>query len=111
MLLRGLRMSESRRRQLEAMLADEPHDPELRYMLGMEHVSAGDDAGALRCFEELLRLDPSYPPAYHQAARALLRLGRAPEARTLLERGIAAARQKGDQHEAAEMAGLLESLE
>jgi Tfp pilus assembly protein PilF len=102
--------SETRRQQLEAMLADAPNDPELRYMLGMEYVSTGDDDGAVRCFEDLLQADPSYPPAYHQAARALLRLGREEAARTLLERGIAAALGKGEQHEAAEMQGLLESL-
>jgi len=33
---------------IEAMLADTPSDPELRYMLAMECVSAGDDTGAVR---------------------------------------------------------------
>jgi cytochrome c-type biogenesis protein CcmH/NrfG len=103
--------AKTRRQQLEEMLAAEPGDVELRYMLGMEHVSAGDDEGAVRCFEELLRLDPAYPPAYHQAARALVRLDRPAAARALLQRGIPAARQKGDDHAAGEMQGLLESLD
>ena len=39
-------MGESTRRQrLEEMLAAEPDDVELRYMLGMEHVSGGDAEG------------------------------------------------------------------
>ncbi len=52
----------SRREQLEAMLKDEPNDPELRYMVAMEHASAGDDAGAVLCFQELTNLCPDYAP-------------------------------------------------
>ena len=78
----------SRIERIAAMLAEEPNDPELRYMLAMEHVSAGDDTAAARCFEELIRLSPTYPPGYHQAARTLQRLDRVAEARAVLERGI-----------------------
>ena len=100
----------SRKERLETLLADAPDDPELRYMLAMEYVSAGDDAAAVRCFEELLRQSPDYPPGYHQAARALQRLDRVAEARTLLERGIPVALGRGDSHTAGEMQQLLEFL-
>jgi tetratricopeptide (TPR) repeat protein len=103
--------AKTRREQIEEMLADEPNDPELRYMLAMEHVSAGDDAGAVRCFEELLRIEPAYPPGYHMAGQALLRLGRIEPARELLRRGVEAARRQGNLHAAEEMQGLLMSLE
>ena len=101
----------SRREQIEAMLANEPTDPELRYMLAMEYVSAGDDAGAVGCFEELIRVTPKYPPAYHQAGRSLQRLNRIAEARTLLTQGIPIAQTLGDAHAAGEMMELLQSLE
>ena len=104
-------MSTNRRAQIEAMLAAEPSEPELRYMLAMEHVSAGDDAGAVGCFEELIRRSPDYAPAYHMAARTLERLNRTADARDLLRRGIPAALAKGDQHAAGEMQQLLELLE
>jgi len=39
--------------QIEAMLADDPADAILGYMLCMEYVSAGDDAGAVTVFEEI----------------------------------------------------------
>jgi tetratricopeptide (TPR) repeat protein len=100
----------TRKKQIEAMLAEAPDDPELHYMLAMEYVSAGDDAAAVRCFEELLRRCPDYAPAYHQAARALQRLDRAAEARAILERGIPAAMARGDAHAAGEMQELLEFL-
>jgi Tfp pilus assembly protein PilF len=101
----------TRRQQLEEMLVEEPNDPELRYMLAMEFVSTGDDAAAVRGFEELLELAPDYPHAYHQAGRALVRLGKVGEAQEMLRRGIPVARQRGDEHAAGEMQGLLESLE
>jgi Flp pilus assembly protein TadD len=105
-------MSEKTRKQkLEQMLADDPNDPELRYMLAMEFVSQGDDAGAVRCFQELIQGTPTYPPAYHQAGRALQRLGRTPEARDLLQRGIPIALGQNNQHAAGEMQELLENLD
>ena len=100
----------TRKERLEAMLADAPDDPELRYMLAMEYVSAQDDAGAVACFQELLRRVPSYPPAYHQAARALQRLDRIAEARSMLQRGIPVALAQNDAHTAGEMQQLLEFL-
>lgn len=104
-------MAVNRLEQIKAMLGDDPNDPELRYMLAMEHVSAGDDSGAVGCFEELIRLAPNYAPAYHQAGRALQRLDRRADARQLLERGIGIAQAQGNAHAAGEMMELLQSLE
>jgi cytochrome c-type biogenesis protein CcmH/NrfG len=101
----------TRKQQIEEMLADEPNDPELRYMLAMEYVSEGDDAGAVACFQELIAAVPGYSPAYHQAGRALQRLNRIAEARDLLRQGIPVALEKGDQHAVGEMQELLAYLE
>jgi Tfp pilus assembly protein PilF len=101
----------NRREQIEAMLKDEPNDPELRYMLAMEYVNGNDDAAAAACFDELLRRSPDYPPAYHMAARTLQRLDRIPQARALLQRGIPVAQAHQDAHAAGEMQELLELLE
>jgi Tfp pilus assembly protein PilF len=101
----------SRLAQIEAMLADEPNDPELRYMRSMELVSLGDDAAAAQAFRELIDVAPEYPPAYHMGARTLQRLGQLSEARMLLERGIPLALRLGNEHAAGEMQGLLESLD
>jgi Flp pilus assembly protein TadD len=100
----------SRKQQIEEMLAEDPNDPFLLYGLAMEHVSAGQDEEAVRCFEELLRTAPDYVPGYMQAGRALARLNRVEEARTVFQTGIETARQKGDLHAAEEMAGFLEGL-
>ncbi|HTU17868.1 MAG TPA: hypothetical protein VMG10_07365 [Gemmataceae bacterium] len=102
--------NKSRKQQIEEMLREDPNDPFLRYGLAMEHVSAGQDEEAIRCFEELLRATPDYVPGYMQAGRVLARLDRVDVARAIFEAGIAAARQKGDLHAAEEMAGFLEGL-
>src|ERR1043166_7580183 len=103
--------AKTRKEKLEEMLAHEPNDPELRYMLAMEHVSAGDDVGAVRVFQELIVAVPDYPPAYHMLGRTLQRLNRNAEARDVLNRGIPVAQRRGDMHAAGEMTELLESLE
>lgn len=101
----------NRMTRLRAMLADEPNDPELRYMLAMEHASQGDDEGAASVFRELIAAIPNYPPAYHQGARTLQRLDRIEEARILLKAGIPIAVAQGNHHAAGEMQGLLEMLD
>jgi Flp pilus assembly protein TadD len=100
----------ARMEKIEAMLADDPADELLRYSLGMEHVSAGDDATAVAVFRELIARSP-YVPAFHMAGQALNRLGRVEEACRMLRDGIAAARAAGDGHALGEMEGLLSAIE
>lgn len=96
--------------QIEALLADDPADPFLRYGLAMEYASAGDDATAA---DQLLRLiaDAAYVPAFLMAGQILNRLNRVDEATAVLRRGIAAAREQGNAHAEGEMATLLASIE
>ncbi len=103
--------SSTRLEKIQAMLADEPNDPELRYMLAMEHISLGDDAAAAETLLALVAAMPEYPPAYHMAGRTLQRLGRLREARDVLQRGIPVARKAGNEHAAGEMQGVLEMLD
>jgi thioredoxin-like negative regulator of GroEL len=96
--------------QLEALIADDPNDPELKYFLAMEYVSAGDEPTAA---DELLKLTHSteYVPAFLQAGQMLNRVGRVDEACDALRRGIVVAKRVGDSHAEGEMAGLLSSLD
>ncbi len=104
-------MAKSRKEQIEEMLADDPNDPFLRYGLAMEYASAGDDAAALRCFQELIQVAPDYVPAYVQAGQFCARMNREDEAKALYRTGIDVARKKGDEHAAGEMEGFLMGLE
>jgi predicted Zn-dependent protease len=99
--------------QIEALLADDPADPFLRYGLAMEYVSAGDDATAARLLTELIASTPGKPyvPAFLMAGQVLNRLGRVAEACDVLRKGIAAAAAAGSDHARGEMEGLLISIE
>src|SRR5689334_6789861 len=95
---------------IEAMLADDPADPFLRYGLALEYAGQGDDETAVRLLRELTAATP-YVPAYLMAGQALVRLGQEPEAAAMLRQGIEAARRGGDQHALGEMQGLLATVE
>src|SRR5271163_3239916 len=96
--------------QIEAMLTDEPGDPELRYFLAMEHLSAGDEPSAAATLREITS-DSTYVPAFLQAGQVLNRVGQVAEACAVLRRGIDAAGKQGNTHALGEMQGLLDSLE
>jgi cytochrome c-type biogenesis protein CcmH/NrfG len=104
-------MATNRMERIRSMLAEEPNDPELRYMLAMEFASQGDDAAAVAAFEELIAVAPTYAPGYHMGARALQRLDRITEAKAMLQKGIPAALQQGNHHAAGEMQELLAMLD
>ena len=99
-----------RMEQIEALLADDPADPFLRYGLALEHAGAGDDATAA---DQLLRLvaDTPYVPAFLMAGQILNRLTGWMRRSTVLRRGIAAAKDQGNAHAEGEMAGLLATIE
>lgn len=99
----------ARMEQIEAMLADDPADDMLHYMLGMEHASAGDDASAVAVFRGLIAKSP-YVPAYHMAGQALIRLQQFDAAAAMLQAGIEAARTQGDFHALGEMEVLLATV-
>lgn len=102
--------------QIEALLADEPNDPFLRYGLAMEYSGQGDDSTAVTLLRELIALDPARPyiPAFLMCGQALVRLGKEGEAVEVLKRGIDAAARAGTPdalHARGEMQGLLATVE
>jgi thioredoxin-like negative regulator of GroEL len=100
----------SRREKIEAMLADEPGDPFLRYSLAMELDKEGDHEASLARFRELMDDPQPHVPAFFMAAQQLARLGRIDEARAVLRDGIHHARTVGNAHAAGEMSEFLASL-
>ena len=99
--------------QIEAMLAADPDDHELRYFLAMEHAGAGDDAACVAVLREVIArsAEKPYIPAFLQAGQALVRLDQIDEACAVLRQGIDAAARAGDAHAQGEMQGLLASIE
>jgi hypothetical protein len=104
-------MSEpTRREKIEAMLADDPQDVTLRYMLAMELDKDGEHDGSLARFAELRAVTPPYIPAFFMAAQQLARIDRVEESRAILRDGIEQARAQGDSHAAGEMSEFLQGL-
>ncbi len=100
----------TRRAKIEAMLADEPHDPFLRYSLALELEKEGDAEASLKLLRELTTDDPPHVPAFFMAAQGLARRDEVSAARTFLREGIEQARRQGDSHAAGEMSEFLQSL-
>jgi Tfp pilus assembly protein PilF len=100
----------TRRERIEAMLADTPDDPELRYFLAMEYVAEGSLEQGLTALSEVNRIAPKYVPAYLQAGQLLVKLGRDEEARAMYRTGIAQAKAVGDHHAGGEMEAFLDAI-
>lgn len=98
------------RKQLEDLLQTDPDDVFLHYAVAKACISEGDLAAGLERFDEVLRRDPDYVPAYFQKGQALAEDDQADAARAVIEQGIAVARRVDDQHALQEMTGFLEML-
>lgn len=103
-------MPPSRRERIEAMLAEEPGDPFLRYSLALELDKEGQHEASLELLAGLRQDESPYVPAFFMAGQQLVRLGRVYDARSVLRAGIEAARSQGDAHAAGEMSEFLSSL-
>ena len=102
--------SASRLEMLTQFLEQNPGDAFARYGLAMEYSNAGQTEQALAEFNKLLELHPDYTNGYFMAAQALERTGRTAEAKSMLEKGVEAARRTGNKHALSEMTGMLEEL-
>jgi predicted Zn-dependent protease len=92
------------------ILEQRPNDPFVRYGLAMEYKNAGRADEAHTTFGELEARHPDYVAAYLMHGNLLATMHRLDEARQVYERGIVAARQKGDQHALGELQAALQGL-
>ena len=95
---------------LRRIAAERPADPFPLYGLAMELRRTGAVEEALAAFAQLAARAPDYVPQYLMHGQLLVELGRAEEARAVLERGRQAAADKGDAHAASELAAALGDL-
>ncbi|PYQ11148.1 MAG: hypothetical protein DMH00_08980 [Acidobacteria bacterium] len=103
-------MSATRREQLEAMVAVDPEDRELRYFLATEYFGLQRYGDALHELEEYFRRGEDEGVGYKMRGVCLFHLGRKEEARASLVSGIEAARRHRHTGLAAEIAETLEEL-
>ncbi len=95
---------------LRNLITQDPNNSFLRYGLAMELMNTGDAEGAVAEFRTLIENDPKYTAGYFHGGRALEKLGRVDEARTIYQAGIEAAARIGDEHTRSELEGALSML-
>ena len=100
----------TRRQLLEEFVAAKPNDAFARYGLAMECANSGDAPAADENFKSLLSAHPDYVAGYFQYGQFLAKSGRADEARSTLNTGIATALRTGDDHARSEMEAALAEL-
>ena len=93
------------------MLATEPLDQMLRYMLAMELDKEGDNDNSLSFLTGLMNDATPYVPAFLMAGQQFTRLDRTEEARSAFQRGIDAAHRQGDSHAFEELKRFLSELD
>ncbi len=96
--------------QLEKLLAVDPNDPFVHYGIGQERAKLGEHAQAIECYNEALRLDPSYCYAYYFKAISLKEIGRRDEAQDIIRVGIDHAQSAGDMKARSELETLLQTI-
>lgn len=100
----------SRLEAVKGLLAQDPANSRVRYMLCMEYLSAQDWSSAVAELSELIARDPDYIAAYYQAGRASEQMGEEEQARGFYRQGIEAARRAGDSHALSELQAALDIL-
>lgn len=100
----------SRLEAVKALVAQDPANSRVRFMLCMEHLGAQDWSAAVAELSELIQRDPAYLAAYFQAGRVSEQLGQEDQARDFYRRGIDAARAAGDTHTLSELQAALDIL-
>ena len=98
------------RDNLELMLERGQDSPLLRYSLGRECLKAGDLLAAIDHLRQAVGQNPGYSAAWKALGEAHVKAGSPERAAEVYERGIAAARTRGDLQAAREMAVFLKRL-
>jgi tetratricopeptide (TPR) repeat protein len=100
--------------QLQKLLAVDPNDADITYMIAMEHIKANDPSGAsagIDWLNKTLDLDPNYLYAYFQKAKAQSELGNDDQAKATLQLGIQKAKSALDSKAVSELSELHQSME
>ncbi|MFZ4262331.1 tetratricopeptide repeat protein [Sphingobacterium sp. HJSM2_6] len=93
--------------QLNSFLEENPQDPFLKYAITMEYVKLGEDAMALKGFEDLLEHHEDYIGTYYHFGKFLEQANQPDRSRLIYEQGIHMAQQKRNFHALGELKNAL----
>jgi tetratricopeptide (TPR) repeat protein len=97
-------------KQLLHLLEETPNDAFLQFALAKEHEKLGQQEEALHYYLHLLEKEPHYVGTYYHLGKLYERLQEPGNAWEVYEKGIAMARQAGDQHALSELMGARMAL-
>ncbi|MBS1600463.1 MAG: tetratricopeptide repeat protein [Bacteroidetes bacterium] len=100
----------NRMEKLKEFLQVNPQDSFVQHALALEYIKIGDQGKARDLFEEILTRDPGYIGSYYHLAKLLEQLGDNPSAIQWYEKGMAAAKNAGDNHAYNELRSAYEDL-
>lgn len=95
--------------QLKNFLAENPHDPFLKYALASEYLKLGHTDEAIRYFEQLVKDHPSYVGTYYHLGKLYEALNRNDDAISIYKKGMQAATDKRDMHALSELQAVYRS--
>ena len=104
-------MSNDALARLQAQVGGPRDGALLRFALGNAFLAAGDPAAAAAAFDAALTFDSNYSAAWKLLGRACAESGDEAGAITAYTRGIAVARERGDEQAAKEMTVFLRRLQ
>ena len=96
--------------KLKTFLQANPGDSFLQHALALEFIKLGQDEEARKLMEALLTADPAYIGSYYHLAKLLERQGERELAIAWYEKGLAAAKNAGEQHAYNELKAAYEEL-
>lgn len=96
--------------KLKEYLRGSPNDNFLMHALALEYIKMGDDPEARKLFEDILQRDAKYIGSYYHLAKLLERTGENGLAIKWYEKGMAAAKEAGDNHSYNELQAAYEDL-
>jgi Tfp pilus assembly protein PilF len=96
--------------KIKEMLQQQPTDSFLRHALALEYIKRGEDAPAKVLFESILSDDEAYIGSYYHLGKLLERMGDAPAAEAVYQKGMAVCRVAKDMHSLNELQGAYDDL-
>jgi len=102
-------MANNRLEILQQFYADDPADPFNLYALALEYLKT-DKNKSKELFDLLLLKHAEYLPTYYHAATLFIELNIMDQATTVLEKGIALARQQGQSKSMRELQMVYDEL-
>jgi len=88
---------------LEKITTDGSVDPFHWYCLAQEYRSQEKNEEAVQTFEKLEAMTPDYVPMFLMAGQLFEKMGKLEDAKSWLDKGMAAAKKKGDSHALGEL--------